>query len=119
MFAPLGDVNSFLTLEVGARTHSSEITRLGAIDLSSDVPARAQQGILGGVDVAGTSVLEYMVPRPAPRFVASSSAPCILAPSMHSKPTTKFPLPRLLSFLPPPSRFLPLPNPPNLLNRRI
>jgi len=55
MFAPLGDVNSFLTLEVGARTHSSEITRLGAIDLSSDVPARAQQGILGGVDVAGTS----------------------------------------------------------------
>ena len=88
-------------MEVGARTYGVEVTRLGATDLSSNVPGRAQQGILGGVDVAGTSAPEYM------------------APSMDSKPTVKFPLPRLLSFLPPPSRFLPLPNSPNLLNRRI
>ena len=40
---------------VGARTLGSEVTRLGATDLSSEVPGRAQQGILGGVDVAGTS----------------------------------------------------------------
>ena len=40
---------------VGARTHGSEVTRLGATDLGSEVPGRAQQAILGGVDVAGTS----------------------------------------------------------------
>ena len=64
---------------VGARTHGSEVTRLGATDLGSEVPGHAQQAILGGVDVAGTS------------------EPWILAPSMDSKPTAKIPLPRLLS----------------------
>jgi len=65
---------------VGARTHGSEVTRLGATDLGSEVPGHAQQAILGGVDVAGTS------------------EPWILAPpSMDSKPMAKFPLPRLLS----------------------
>ena len=98
---PLGDLNSSLDPRVGARTHGAELTRLSATDLGFEVPGRAQQGILGGVRVAGTSAPEHMVP------------------SMDSKPMAKFPLPRLLSFLPPPSRFLPLPNPPNLLNRRI
>ena len=96
--------------EVDAGTHGSEVTRLGAIDLGSEVSGCAQQGILFGVDVTGTS---------EPRISALSSEPWIFAPSMDSKPTAKFPLLRLLSFLPPPSWFLPLPNPPNLLNRRI
>ena len=42
---------------VGARTHGSEVTRLGATDLGSEVPGRAQQGILGGVDVVGTAII--------------------------------------------------------------
>ena len=104
---------------VGARTHGSEVTRLDATDLSSEVPGRAQQGIIGGVDVAGTSEPQILAPSSAPRSVVPSSEPWILAPSMDSKPTAKFPLPRLLSFLLPPSRVLPLPNPRNLLNRRI
>ena len=41
-------------MEVGARTYGVEVTRLGATDLSSNVPGRAQQGILGGVDMAST-----------------------------------------------------------------
>ena len=45
----------------------AEVTCLGATDLDTEVPGRALQEILGGVDVAGTS------------------APCILAPSMHLK----------------------------------
>ena len=40
----------------------AKVTRLGATDLGSEVPGRAQQGILGGVDVAGTSAPEYMAP---------------------------------------------------------
>ena len=57
---------------VGAMTHGSEVTRLGATDLGFEVPGRAQQAILGGVDVAGTS------------------EPWILAPpSMDSKPMAK------------------------------
>ena len=40
---------------VGARTHGSEVTRLGATDLGSEVPGHAQQDILGDVDVTGTS----------------------------------------------------------------
>ena len=102
---------------VGARTHGVEVTRVGATDLGSEVPGRAQQSILGSVDVAGTSAPEYMSPRLAPQILAPTSEPCILALSMDSKPTAKIPLPRLLSFLPPPSQFLPLPNLPNLLNR--
>ena len=109
----------------------AEVTRLGATDLGSEVPGRAQQGSLGGVDMAGTSALEYMAPSSAlqiltpssaPQILAPTSAPLapyILAPSMNLKHAAKFLLPRLLLFLPPPSRFLPLPNPSNLLNRRI
>jgi len=41
--------------------HGAEVTRLGAIDLGSEVPGRAQQDSLGGVDVAGTSAPEYDV----------------------------------------------------------
>ena len=44
-----------MALGVGARTHDVEVKRLGATDLGSEVPGRAQQGILGGVHVAGTS----------------------------------------------------------------
>jgi hypothetical protein len=44
-FSPLGDVNSSLDPGVGARTHGSEVTHLGATDLGSEVPGRAQQGI--------------------------------------------------------------------------
>ena len=51
---PPEDVNSSLTLGVGVRTHGAEVTRLGATDLGSEISGRAQQGILGGVDVAGT-----------------------------------------------------------------
>ena len=104
---------------VGARTHGSEVIRLGAIDLGFEVPSRAQQAILGSVDVADTSEPQILAPSSAPRSVVPSSEPWILAPSMDSKPTAKFSLPRLLSFLTPPSRVLPLPNPANLLNRRI
>jgi len=91
---------------VGAMTHGSEVTRLGATDLGSEVPGRAQQAILGGVDVAGTSEPQILAPSSAPRSVAPtlepwisslSSEPWILAPSMDSKPTAKFPLLRLLS----------------------
>ena len=119
MFGPQGDLNSSLDPGVGAMTYGAEVTRLGATDLGSEVPGRAQQGSLGGVDVAGTSAPEYMAPSSALQILAPTLAPCILAPSMDSKPTAKFPLLRLLSFLPPTSRVLPLPNPSNLLNRRI
>ena len=76
MFGPLRDLNS--SLDPGGRRHepSTEVTRLGATDLSAEVSGRAQQDILGGVHIAGTSAPEYMAP---------SSAPCILAPSMHLK----------------------------------
>ena len=106
----------------------TELTRLDTIDLGSKVPGHAQQGILGGVDVAGSSEPQILAPSSTPRFVAStsepwisalSSKPWILAPSMDSKPTAKFPLSRLLSFLHPPSRVLSLPNPFSLLNQRI
>ena len=66
MFSSLGDENSFLDLGVSARTHGAEVTRLGATDLNSEVPDRAQQNILGGVDVADTSAPEYIAPRSAP-----------------------------------------------------
>ena len=91
---------------VGARTHGSEVTRLGATDLGFEVPGHAQQAILGGVDVAGTLEPQILAPSSAPRSVAPtlepwisavSSEPWILAPSMDSKPTAKFPLLRLLS----------------------
>ena len=47
-------------------THDAEVTRLGATDIGSEVPGRAQQGILGDVDVAGTSTPEYMAPSSTP-----------------------------------------------------
>ena len=81
-----------------ARLHASDV---GAKICGAEVPCRAQQGIKGGVHVAGTSAPEHMAPSSAPQILASSSVPCILAPSMHSKPEAKFPLPTLLSFLPP------------------
>ena len=43
-------------------THSTEVTRLGATDFGSEVSDRAQQGILGDIDIAGTSTPEYMAP---------------------------------------------------------
>ena len=93
-------------------THGAEVTCLGATDLGSEVPGRAQQGILGDVDVAGTSVPEYMASSSAPQILAPSSAPCILAPSINLKSETKLPLPTLLSFLHPPlGFFLSLPRP--------
>ena len=85
-----------MTLEVGAKTHGSKVTRLGVTDLSSEVPGRAQQGILGGVYVTDTSEPQILAPSLAPRSVAPtlepwisapSSEPWILASSMDSKPT--------------------------------
>ena len=52
--------------EVGARTHGADVTRFGATDLGSDVSSRAQQGILGGVDVAGTSAPQILAPTSTP-----------------------------------------------------
>ena len=75
-FGVLGDLNSPLDPGVGAMTHDTEVTRLSATDFGSEVPGRAQQGFLGGVDVTGTSAPEYMT---------SSSAPQILALSMDSE----------------------------------
>ena len=57
----------------------AEVTRLGATDLGSEVPGRAQQGILGGVHMAGTSAPEFMAPSSAPQILAPTSEPCILA----------------------------------------
>ena len=54
---------------VSARTHGSEVTRLGATDLGFEVPGHAQQAILGGVDVAGTSEPQILAPSSAPRSV--------------------------------------------------
>jgi len=47
---------------VGARIHGSEVTRLGATDLGSELPGHAQQAILGGIDVAGTSEPQILAP---------------------------------------------------------
>jgi len=44
----------------------AEITRLGVTDLDVEVPGRALQGIIGGVDVADTSTPEYMAPSSVP-----------------------------------------------------
>ena len=63
----------------------AEVTRLGAIDLGSEMPGRAQQEILGDVDVVGTSAPKYMAPSSALQILAPSSAPYILTPSMNSK----------------------------------
>jgi hypothetical protein len=49
---------------------------VGATDLSSEVPGRAQQGIRGGADVAGTS---------EPQILTPSSEPRILAPMYQSR----------------------------------
>ena len=53
-FGPSRDVNSSLDPGVDARTHGSKVTRLDVTDLGSEIADRAQQGILGDVDVAGT-----------------------------------------------------------------
>jgi hypothetical protein len=39
---------------VSAKTHGSERTHLGAINLGSEMSSHAQQDILGGTDVAVT-----------------------------------------------------------------
>ena len=57
-------------------THGVEVTRLDATDIDFEMPDRTQQGILGGIDVIGTSTPEYMAP---------SSVLEILAPSMDSE----------------------------------
>ena len=58
----MGDLNSSLDPGVGVRNHGAEVTRLGAINLDAEVPGRAQQAILGGVHVAGTSTPQIMTP---------------------------------------------------------
>ena len=52
-----------------------EVTRLGATDLGAEVPGRALQGIIDGVDVAGISTTKYMAPRSVSKILALSSAP--------------------------------------------
>ena len=69
------DVNSSLNPGVGAITHGAEVTRLGVTDLGSEVPRRAQQGILGDVDVVGTSAPEYMAPSSASQILTPTSEP--------------------------------------------
>ena len=76
----------------------AEVTRLGATDLGSEMPDCAQQGILDGVDVAGTSALEYMAPSSVPQILTPSSTPCILTLSIHSK---RAPVPSLTGCLHP------------------
>ena len=71
----LRDVNSSLNPGVGARTHGAEVTRLGVTDLGSEVLRRAQQRILGDVDVVGTSTPEYMAPSSASQILALTSEP--------------------------------------------
>ena len=80
-FGSLKDVNSSLNFGVGVRTYGSEITRLSATDLGSEVPGRAQQRILGGVDVAGASEPHILAPSSTPRSVAPTSGPWISTPS--------------------------------------
>ena len=80
MFGPLKDVNSFLDPGVGGRTHGVEVTCLGATDLGSEMSGRTQQDMLGGVDVAGTSAPEYIVPSSVPQI----SAPRPVAPSIDN-----------------------------------
>jgi hypothetical protein len=56
---------------VGARSHGSEVTHLSATDLGAEVPGRAQQGIRGGADVAGTSEPQILAPRSEPQICGS------------------------------------------------
>ena len=51
----LRDLNSSLDPGIGAMSPGAEVTRLGATDLGAEVPSHELQGILGGVDVVGTS----------------------------------------------------------------
>ena len=69
------DVNLSLILGVSVRTHGAEVTCLGATDLCSEVSDRAQQDILGGVDVAGTSTPEYMALSSVPQILTLTSEP--------------------------------------------
>ena len=92
---------------LGARIHSSEI---GAEIHGSELGAE-----ICGFEVPATST----PPRRLYCARSDTSEPHTLSPSKDSKPTARSPLPRLLSFLPPSSRVLPLLNPSNLLNRRI
>ena len=55
MFSLLGDLNLYLDPRVDVMSHGVEVTCLAATDLGAEVPDRAQYGILGGVDVVGTS----------------------------------------------------------------
>ena len=58
-FCPRETETYLCTLEVGVKTHDAKVTRLDATDLDSKMPDRVQQDILGGVDVADTSVPQY------------------------------------------------------------
>ena len=115
MFHPLGDLNSSLDPGVGVRTHGADVIRLGATDLGSEVSDRAQQGILGGIHVAGTSAPEHMAPSSAPHILAPTSAPCVLAPSMDSSlwPPQLSLSPSLALYLSPPSHRRHRPGPPS------
>jgi len=105
-FGSLCDINSSLNPGVTVKTHGSEITHLGATNLGFEVLGHAQQRILGGTDMAGTSEPQILVPTSEPRSVAPTSEPWILAPSLDSETTTNFFC--LSSFVPPPSRVLAL-----------
>ena len=65
----------------------AEVTRLGATDLGSEMPGRAQQRILGGVNVTGTSTPEYMMPSSTPQILAPAPGHVFWRQGMHSKPT--------------------------------
>ena len=53
----------------------AEVTCLDATDLGSEVPGRAQQDILGGVDVTGTLTPEYMTLSSEPHILTPTSEP--------------------------------------------
>lgn len=55
---PLGDLNLSLDLGIGAMSPDTEVTRLGAINLDAEIPGRAQQEILGDINMTGTSTSE-------------------------------------------------------------
>jgi hypothetical protein len=101
-FGSLCDINSSLNPRVSVRTHGSKITHLGATNLGFEVLGHAQQGILGGTDMAGTSERADL----GAKICGSDLGAMILAPSLDSETTTKFYC--LSSFVPPPSRVLAL-----------
>ena len=84
-FGHTKDLNSSLNPGVGARNHGAKVTRFGATDLDAEVPDRALQEILGGVDMAGTSEPQILTPNSVPRYVAPTSEPWISAPWLQAR----------------------------------